>query len=77
MATFPDIEPSFSVKKDQAPIGKVVRFADGFEKRLIFGIPNHQNPNIPTSLTNPNIPKSSAEHPQNIPKSTNNYMKIM
>ena len=44
MATFPDIEPSFSVKKDQAPISKIVRFADGYEHRLIFGIPNHQNP---------------------------------
>ena len=44
MATFPSIEPSFSVKKDQAPIDKIVRFADGYEHRLIFGIPNHQNP---------------------------------
>ena len=44
MATFPSIEPSFSVKKDQAPLSKVVRFADGYEHRLIFGIPNHQNP---------------------------------
>lgn len=44
MATFPDIEPSFSVKKDQEPISKIVRFADGYEHRLIFGIPNHQNP---------------------------------
>ena len=44
MATFPDIEPSFSVKKDQAPIGKTVRFADAYEHRIIFGIPNHKNP---------------------------------
>ena len=44
MATFPDIEPSFSVKKEQAPIDKIVRFADGYEHRLIFGIPNNQNP---------------------------------
>ena len=44
MATFPSIEPSFSVKKDQAPVSKVVRFADGFEQRLVFGIPSHQNP---------------------------------
>ena len=46
MATFPDIEPSFSVKKDQAPIGKVVRFADGYEQRIIFGVPEHQIPNL-------------------------------
>ena len=44
MATFPDIEPSFSIKKDQAPLSRVVRFADGYEHRLMFGIPNHQNP---------------------------------
>ena len=44
MATFPSIEPSFSVKKDQAPLSRVVRFADGYEHRLMFGIPNHQNP---------------------------------
>ena len=44
MATFPDIEPSFSVKKEQAPITRVVRFADGYEHRLGFGLPNNQNP---------------------------------
>lgn len=44
MATFPSIEPSYSVKKQQKPITKVVRFADGYEHRLMFGIPNHQNP---------------------------------
>ena len=44
MATFPDIEPSFSVKKIQAPITKAVSFADGFEQRLMFGLPTNQNP---------------------------------
>ena len=44
MATFPSIEPSYSVKKQQKPITKVVRFADGYEHRLMFGILNHQNP---------------------------------
>lgn len=44
MATFPNIEPSFSVRKEQNPITKVVRFADGYESRVGFGIPNHQNP---------------------------------
>lgn len=46
MATFPSIEPSFSVKKDQAPASKIVRFADGYEHRLIFGLPNNQNPRL-------------------------------
>ena len=44
MATFPSIEPSFSVKKEQAPVTKTVRFADGYEHRLMFGLPNNQNP---------------------------------
>ena len=44
MATFPNIEPSFSVRKIQAPITKAVSFADGFEQRLMFGLPTNQNP---------------------------------
>ena len=44
MATFPNIEPSFSLKKIQAPITKAVSFADGFEQRLMFGLPTNQNP---------------------------------
>ena len=44
MATFPDIEPSFSVKKEQAPLTRVVQYADGFEQRLMFGLPTNQNP---------------------------------
>ena len=44
MANFPDIEPSFSVKKDLAPITRTVRFADGYEHRLMFGLPTNQNP---------------------------------
>ena len=46
MATFPSIEPSFSVKKEQSPVTRVVRFADGYEHRLIFGLPNNQNPRL-------------------------------
>ena len=44
MATFPNIEPSFSVKKEQAPLTRVVQYADGFEQRLMFGLPTNQNP---------------------------------
>jgi len=44
MATFPLIEPSFSVKKEQKPITTTVSFVDGFEQRLMFGLPNFQNP---------------------------------
>ena len=44
MASFPDIEPSYSVKKTQKPKTRVVRFADGYEHRLSMGLPSHQNP---------------------------------
>ncbi len=46
MANFPSIEPSFSVTKKSQPITKVVSFADGFEQRLGFGLPNNQDPKI-------------------------------
>ena len=38
MATFPNIEPSFSVKKEQSPLTRVVQYADGFEQRLVRGL---------------------------------------
>ena len=44
MATFPSIEPSYAVRKDQSPKTKIVKFADGYEQRIIFGTPSHQNP---------------------------------
>tara|TARA_R100000995_G_C3447404_1_gene106397 strand:- start:188 stop:757 length:570 start_codon:yes stop_codon:yes gene_type:complete len=46
MADFPSIEPSFSVTKKSQPVVKVVSFADGFEQRLGFGLPNNQDPKI-------------------------------
>ena len=39
-------EPSFSVTKKSKPVVKVVSFADGFEQRLGFGLPNNQDPKI-------------------------------
>ena len=44
MATFPDIEPSYSVQKTIQNKAKVVRFADGYEHRLHLGLPRHQSP---------------------------------
>ena len=44
MATFPNIEPSYSVQKTQENKTRVVRFADGYEHRLYLGLPNHQSP---------------------------------
>ena len=44
MATFPDITPSYGTRKKSAPNTKIVKFADGYEHRINFGIAEHQNP---------------------------------
>ena len=46
MATFPSIKPTYGQQKRSAPNTRVVRFADGFEHRILFGLPQHQNPKI-------------------------------
>ena len=44
MATFPDIKPSYGTRKNNAPVNRVIRFADGFEQRIVFGLAQNQNP---------------------------------
>ena len=44
MASFPNIEPSYSVQKTIENKSKVIRFADGYEHRLSLGLASHQNP---------------------------------
>ena len=44
MATFPSITPTYGVQKRNAPGFRRVRFSDGFETRLTFGL--NQNPKI-------------------------------
>lgn len=46
MATFPDIKPSYGTRKTNAPISRTVRFADGYEHRIIFGLAQNQNPKV-------------------------------
>ena len=46
MATFPSIEPSFPVRKSSKPKINTVKFQDGYEHRILFGLPEHQNPKI-------------------------------
>ena len=36
MATFPSITPQYGVQKRSAPNKRVVRFADGYEHRILF-----------------------------------------
>ena len=46
MATFPSINPTYGIQKRSQPFKRVVRFADGFEHRITFGLAENQNPKI-------------------------------
>ena len=46
MATFPSIQPTYGTRKNNAPISRTVRFADGYEHRIVFGLAQNQNPKI-------------------------------
>ena len=44
MATFPSIKPTYGQRKRSRPFTRTVRFADGYEHRILFGLAEHQNP---------------------------------
>ena len=44
MASFPSIEPTYGQRKKSQPNTRTIRFADGYEHRLLFGLAQHQNP---------------------------------
>ena len=46
MATFPSITPTYGQRKNSAPLTRTIRFADGYEHRILFGIAAHQNPKV-------------------------------
>ena len=46
MATFPSITPTYGQQKRSAPNTKTIRFADGYEHRILFGLAAHQNPKV-------------------------------
>ena len=46
MATFPSIAPTYGVQKKSAPKTRTVKFADGYEHRILFGLAEHQNPKV-------------------------------
>tara|TARA_R100000231_G_scaffold138335_1_gene116470 strand:+ start:4772 stop:5146 length:375 start_codon:yes stop_codon:yes gene_type:complete len=57
MATFNDLDvgtsaggtkASYGMQKTSAPLTRVTRFADGFEQRVVFGLPQNQNPKVYT-----------------------------
>ena len=47
MATFPSINPTYAgFSKRSNPNKRIVRFMDGYEHRIVFGLASHQNPKI-------------------------------
>ena len=44
MATFPSITPKYGQRKSSKPLTRRIRFADGYEHRILFGLAQHQNP---------------------------------
>lgn len=42
MSTFPDYKPVYSANKSSSPKRRTVKFGDGYEQRLTFGL--NQNP---------------------------------
>ena len=46
MATFPSINPKYGQQKRSTPITRTIRFADGYEHRILFGLAEHQNPKV-------------------------------
>ena len=57
MATFPDIAPNYGVTKTSAPTNRIVKFGDGYEQVVRFGL--NQNPKTWT-LTWENITQTEA-----------------
>ena len=49
MATFPSFTPTYvGFSKKSSPVKRLVRFADGYEHRVLFGLAAHQNPKVYT-----------------------------
>jgi phage-related protein len=46
VATFPLIKPTYGQQKRSAPNTRTVRFADGYEHRILFGLAQNQNPKV-------------------------------
>lgn len=44
MATFPSIAASYGAQKSSAPRARTVQFGDGYQSRLLYGLPAHMNP---------------------------------
>jgi len=38
--------PIYNLRKNSSPNIRTIRFADGFEQRILFGLASHQNPKV-------------------------------
>ena len=41
-----NLQPTYGQQKRSAPLTRTIRFADGYEHRILFGLAQHQNPKI-------------------------------
>ena len=55
-----NLSPDFGVSKNTKPIKRVIRYADGYEHRLVFGLAAHQNPKV-YSLKFENITETESD----------------
>ena len=44
MATFPSITPAYGASKTSRPRTRTIQFGDGYQSRLLYGLPEHMNP---------------------------------
>ena len=44
MATFPSITPAYGASKTSRPKTTTIQFGDGYQQRVLVGIPAHMNP---------------------------------
>ena len=42
MATFPDVLPTYSTVEDTKQNSQRIKFADGYEQRLVMGLPTNK-----------------------------------
>lgn len=60
MATFPSVAASYGAQKTSAPRARTVQFGDGYQSRLMYGLPAHMNPKE-WSLSWDNITETDAD----------------
>jgi phage-related protein len=60
MATFPDVAVSYGAQKSSAPKTRTIQFGDGYQQRILEGLPSHMNPKE-WQLTWDNITETDAD----------------